>query len=232
MKLDKKNLQRYVYVIKNLINEKVYVGQTCDPNRRKRQHFSQTRKITPLANAIRKHGVENFVFEVLEETTIDLIDIREQFWISHYQSHLLGYNVELGGCAQKTLSISTRSKMSAARKGRSSGMLGKKHSVETIQKMSQIKVGKQPYVMNDEIRSKISHALSGENHPNFGSQFSIETRQKIGRARSQKVELLDGDGNVIATYDSGRIASEQTGVARSSISQKCKEGKTWRKCQV
>ena len=60
---------RYVYVIRNLINEKVYVGQTKNFNNRKAGHLAIARHgvLRPLYAAMRKYGVENFTFEVIEE---------------------------------------------------------------------------------------------------------------------------------------------------------------------
>lgn len=48
---------RFIYVPQNLINGKIYVGQTKSPPKRKATHFSNARKgITrPLYAAIRKH---------------------------------------------------------------------------------------------------------------------------------------------------------------------------------
>lgn len=63
----------YVYKITNLINDKCYVGSTSDLKRRKREHY-QAAKLKcyecysyPLQKAIRKYGIENFIFSILQE---------------------------------------------------------------------------------------------------------------------------------------------------------------------
>lgn len=92
---------RYVYVIRNLKNEMVYVGQTKNPKGRKTGHFSLARRGDNryLYRAIRKHGAENFTFEVLEECTDETICDRERFWITYFDSFNpeKGYNLTSGG---------------------------------------------------------------------------------------------------------------------------------------
>lgn len=92
---------RYVYKLQNLINGKTYIGQTKNPAKRKAGHFYGARKGNqrPLYCSIRKHGTENFVFEVLEECADDLIDECEQRWVAHFDSFNpeKGYNLTSGG---------------------------------------------------------------------------------------------------------------------------------------
>lgn len=99
---------RYVYVIRNLINDKVYVGQTKDPTGRKKSHWhcARANKRGHLYDSMRKYGLENFTFTLLEECEIEVVDERERYWISQYQSQdrSRGYNSDSGGCLSKTLS--------------------------------------------------------------------------------------------------------------------------------
>lgn len=105
---------RYIYLIKNNVNNKVYVGQTKNHTKRKAGHFYAARcgVLYPLYCSIRKHGVENFSFEVIEECDDDLANEREQFWVAKYDSfnQEKGYNLTSGGKAlfkhtEKTRSI-------------------------------------------------------------------------------------------------------------------------------
>lgn len=92
---------RYVYVIRNLINEKVYIGQTKNFDGRKADHLYAARKGNnrPLYASIRKYGVENFSFEIIETCEDNRIDEREIHWISYYDSMNSdrGYNLTPGG---------------------------------------------------------------------------------------------------------------------------------------
>jgi len=96
-----------VYLITNLVNGKLYVGKTKYPRLRWRQHLTSAQAPHPrmvVCRAIKKHGVVNFSFEVLEvlETDADAF-LAEKKWIQHYNSidHTKGYNLEGGGLGGK-----------------------------------------------------------------------------------------------------------------------------------
>ena len=97
-----------IYYIKNLVNGKGYVGQHCgDADGRWRQHLRESLNLEnerPLYLAMRKYGLENFEYEVLEEIPLELgqreLDLREIYWIHHkntYVGNKNGYNLTLGG---------------------------------------------------------------------------------------------------------------------------------------
>lgn len=52
---------------------------------------------THLYRSIRKYGLQNFSFEILEECLTSELDAREIYWISHYNSFFEGYNLTMGG---------------------------------------------------------------------------------------------------------------------------------------
>jgi len=208
------------------------VGQSKHPHYRWRCHQRAAilGKIHPLYCALKYHGVEAFEFLLLEECDESSSDDRERYWIFSLRTRdrQFGYNIEEGGNGGKTLSDETRRKMSISRQGKQPA-LGHKHSSETKQRMSLAHRGHRPYVMTDEVRQKISEALVGENHPNYNKKRPIEVGRKVSQALNQPVERLDELGNVIASYESAKEASEHTGVSRSVISAECKLQRQWRK---
>ena len=64
-----------IYKYQNLINGKIYIGQSKDIARRKKDHFTRafnnfstnSEYDSPLHRAMRKYGLENFSFEIIEE---------------------------------------------------------------------------------------------------------------------------------------------------------------------
>lgn len=64
--IEKKEKLSGIYIIKNLINGKIYIGQSKNLAQRRNTHLSLARNITkdsqPIHKAIAKYGHENFVF--------------------------------------------------------------------------------------------------------------------------------------------------------------------------
>lgn len=92
-----------IYKITNLVNGKVYVGKTRMryPAQRWRQHrhAARTGLTTYLYKALRKYGVENFKFEVIDEATTQAeFDEKENVWIDFLGTldRSKGYNIRLG----------------------------------------------------------------------------------------------------------------------------------------
>lgn len=88
-----------IYKIENLINHKVYIGQSINIFRRWKEHIKlcKNNKYGVLYNSMRKYGIENFSFEIIKETK-DL-DYWEMFLIQLFKStdRNYGYNVSCGG---------------------------------------------------------------------------------------------------------------------------------------
>lgn len=98
--------KRYIiYKHENLINHKIYIGQTCQkPERRWRTDghgYGKTQEV--FYNAIQKYGWDNFSHEIIEEgLTAEQANEREQYWIKYYDCCILdgpdkGYNMTRGG---------------------------------------------------------------------------------------------------------------------------------------
>jgi len=92
----------YIYIIKNDINNKVYIGKTIwDINKRFKEHCRDSEKRKnekrPLYNAMNKYGIEHFYIELIEECPTEEASQKEQFWIKYFNSFKNGYNATLGG---------------------------------------------------------------------------------------------------------------------------------------
>lgn len=93
-------MRKSIYVIKNKINNKVYVGQAIDPQHRFISHLSRAKTNadhSPIHDAITALGKENFYYEILEEN-IENYNEREKYWIEKLQCKVpYGYNLTDGG---------------------------------------------------------------------------------------------------------------------------------------
>lgn len=93
-----------LYVITNKINGQKYIGQTVHLQRRWKDHqrlaFTENHKEydKTLYRAMRKYGIENFSFSVLEYIeNKNQLGQREQYWIEYYDTYKNGYNESPGG---------------------------------------------------------------------------------------------------------------------------------------
>lgn len=104
----------FIYIIRNTINNKVYIGQTrTNVSQRWAEHLRHARYGEQVINrAMRKYGVDKFYIETLEICDIEYLDEREIYYIDLYNStdKSRGYNVSIGGSTprfkRKMLSIS------------------------------------------------------------------------------------------------------------------------------
>lgn len=87
-----------IYKIENKINQHVYIGQSNNIETRWKQHRANIKNGTQtIYKAIRKYGLNNFDFSVLEECSLSELNEREKYWINFYNSYENGYNENLGG---------------------------------------------------------------------------------------------------------------------------------------
>ena len=96
-----------IYLARNKVNDKVYVGQTISSLRRRRNghiHAALQGSSLYFHRALRKYGIENFewsVLEVIPDATQEALNDREVNYIAEYQSNqpMRGYNMTKGGDA-------------------------------------------------------------------------------------------------------------------------------------
>lgn len=104
--LDYKDLKfSGIYLIRNTLDNKVYIGQSIHIAKRIKDHIrsvynlKRTDSNNRLHNAIRKYGPERFELNIIEKCEPTDLNNREIYWISYYNStnNEIGYNLTFGG---------------------------------------------------------------------------------------------------------------------------------------
>ena len=230
-----------IYKITNLINGKVYIGQSVNIEYRWQQekHFQGVND--HLKSAFLKYGLENFCFEILEECQQEELNKKECFYIKNYNSfdRNFGYNETTGGSKGhiqrgRKQSQEVRKKISEAKKGKcfteehkkalseAWKYRDKKFSEETKCKQRE---GLKKYYSNlsSEVLKKRGEKIS---EAKKGKCFTEEHKKALSEAakhrkkptKAKKVLCLE-TGKV---YNTIAEAAKDTNSCRSKISSVCK----------
>lgn len=192
-----------VYCIRNIVNEKRYVGSSAkDLMGRIRNHKKslneQTHCNRHLQRAWNKYGAGKFRFSVLEWCSPSNCITREQYWIDFHRAADLtcGYNISptAGSPLGVKHTAETKAKVGAASKGRT-------HTVSEDTRKWMSEIAKQRPPMSEETRVKVAAAGRGRKHSeatrlkisiaNKGHVTSEETRRKIGLAGTGKPQSAE-----------------------------------------
>jgi group I intron endonuclease len=148
-----------IYKIENLVNHKVYIGQSWDLKRRFKDHKKYESSIY-LKRAYKKYGFENFSFEVLvslpdKYTTQEILNKAEIDYIKAFDSinSKKGYNNDSGGSKGKPSKTVRRKQSESAKK--------RFESLEERKKLSEAHLGKKRKPFSEDHRKHISESKMG-----------------------------------------------------------------------
>lgn len=199
-----------IYVHKNKINGKCYVGQSIRKNVKERWRRGKGYIESPhFYKAIKKYGWDNFEHIILPEIYSNHEDLNkaEIEMIAECNSYNNGYNLTLGGEGRNSshsykLSKEHKAKISAALKG-------KKKSAETRAKMSTAQKNRE---LSEEAKDNIRAAQ-------LGRKMSEETKAKISATSK---------GRKISEETKAKMSAATKGFKHSDES-KAKMRESWKK---
>lgn len=201
-----------IYIIRNQVNGKIYLGSASRIRSRWSTHKHQLRKnkhhSVLLQRAWNKYGLDAFVFEVLENTNVENLTEREQYYLDTMTPYVpsIGYNI----CRVANT------------------MLGFKHSEETKAKLRTMFVG----------AKNANYGKVGEFNPNYGRRNTADTIIKMQDAQkgdknhmfgktgkenpgSKKVHQKLKDGTLLKTWDSLSDIGRELNYPIGNISSCC-----------
>jgi group I intron endonuclease len=162
-----------IYLIKNITNNKVYIGSAANISKRWSKHKKDLEKgkhhSCLLQRAWDKYGEEKFKFEIIEEVSnSEHLLSYEQVYLDYYKSYEKdrGYNICKTADSPYGIKRSeeTKNKISGAR-------IGRKLSEEHKKKLSESAKN-----MSEETRKKMSETRTGK-------KFGEEHKKKLSEAR-------------------------------------------------
>lgn len=166
----------YVYMIQNVVNNKIYIGSTVNYKNRVMAHkrglkggYHDNRK---LQKDYDEYGIEAFCYTLLcEESDEDKRFELEAVIIQALNSYESGYNLSIDGRGKFLITEETRKKMSENNIGEKNNFYGKKHSDETRK------------IISDNAKSRV-----GEKNSFYGKKHSQESLNKIAKAYDELKE--------------------------------------------
>lgn len=213
----------WIYLIKNKIDSKCYVGQTRQKKVEMRWKSYKYYRTGYIGNAIQKYGLDSFEFFVLHEVPDEQLDNMEKIEIRERQTLAPnGYNIQPGGLLCPDMSEETRTKISLANKGLV-------RSDETRKKMSIAQTGR---TVSLEHREKLSKAKKGKPLAKPQTEISKQKRSAalIGKyfynSRQKSIDKFTLDGVFVENFKTQRSAASSIGAHHELIGKCCKGLKT------
>jgi len=196
-----------IYKIISKINDKEYIGSSCDIEHRFYIHLNdlknQKHHNEHIQRAYNKYGKNNLVLEISELCNKEDLLIKEQYYLDTLKPYINGLNV-------------------SEYADRPPSWLGKKHTEETKRKISegnkgkiiskkqrkQVSVRHKGKKISDEQKKFLSDKFSGEGNNMYGISIYDVWLEKYGEKVAN--EKLENWKNNIRKSNIGRIVSEET----------------------
>ncbi len=230
-----------IYMIKNKVNEKIYIGSSVDIDNRLVHHINSLKRgdhhSIHLQRAWNLYGAENFTFETIEEVKRYEIETDEEFKNrlvhvreQHYLDTLFPWKRKIGynicSIADSPLGIKRSEKTKEKLR---IFFTGKTRSEETKQKISEGLKNSENWkksVTSDEFKEKMRLLNLGEKNPMWNKEgVHGEEHYMWGRFgklhhRAKIVLQYEKDGTFVKEWES--IADAQrAGYGQSNISSCC-----------
>ena len=241
----------YVYKITNKITKKCYIGATIQHNynERWRKHINclKYKEGCPLLKkSMQKHGVDNFVFEILIICFDEDVVKFEKEYIKRYNSQTPnGYNILSGGqigdghvgfkhrpesieklkASLKKFKEANPNHYETYRERHQATMktINLSECIKNSEKFQKAmserreRNAKNPVTLSDETKQKIRESLKKYYKKNESNINKNKTIEGIKKALSKPIAQYTKEGAFVKEYESITIAGRTSGVKRGNI---------------
>jgi group I intron endonuclease len=207
-------------------SNKVYIGQSLDISIRWKKYKRLNCKAQPkLYASFNFYGVENHIFEILEECSIEMLNERERYWQEYYDVlSENGLNCKLTETNDRSGELSNESRLNMSNaqknlyqkgyevwnkgiKGEKSHWFGRKHTEKTKKKMSENQKN-----MSYETKKKIGEKNKGKKH--------TETQNKNHSNYMKKMYengFLHPNGKKVINTETGEVYKSAAECERKTV---------------
>lgn len=203
----------YIYKVTHKTKHKVYIGQTIQkPEIRWRHHINAVHykgEDNKFHRALKKYGKDSFVWEIIEEVDNKLLDEREEYWITYFDSFKNGYNSTPGSTNPPrndiaVICLETKQVYKSAKEASDMTNINKVHIAECA-------------------RGANCRVTAGGYHWMQLNEY-LEKGEIINQTKNEKTSkpVACVEENII--YPSILAASKATKVKRDSIRHSCEKG--------
>lgn len=219
--------------------ERVYIGQAVNIEKRWRYYQKVLCKgQVRLYNSFLKYGVENHVFEIIEECAEEDLNCKERYWQEYYNTVETGLNLRLTKTEDKSGKLSEETKKKIG-ESNSIALKGKNLSQETKNKIKEGNTGK---VVSEDVKAKMSKnsakhwegkTLSEQHKANIlkgrkGYKHSEETIEKIRKSHIGK-QHTEETKQKLAEQRRGKPSGAKGRTHSEETKQRLREANTGRK---
>lgn len=209
-----------IYIIKNIVNNKVYIGQTQDIQYRFRKHKEALRgnrhANKHLQNSWNKHGELCFEFIVSQICPVEQLTWQEQTTFNYFKQFLDTFNKgEFTDCPTR----------------------GRKFvcSEETKKKLSLSKMGDKNPMKRKGVRDRMAASHKGKK---LSEQHKIKIKQSSHKIRPERfvrierIDLLTGEVKIYQSIQSTKMDGFEPGTVSKCLANKCFKHKGYGWCYL
>lgn len=212
-----------IYMIKNIVDNKVYIGRSKSINLRFSSHKSNLRKNKHinkhLQNAWNKYGEDNFEFSVIEicETIQDTYK-KEIFYIDKYKScnRDMGYNLSYGGEGSGEWSEESKEKLRESLRFNNSNL--------KLEDVRRIKLAMYCNMDRKEISKMYNVSIKVLTQISIGASFCYVNEELNESIHNLKQKMInERNEHILNLFDEGYYISEICKLTEytTSVVEKC-----------
>lgn len=199
-----------IYKIQNLINNKIYIGQSINIEERWMAH-KRLLDDCAIHLAIQKYGIKNFSFDIIELCDKQLLNEKQIYYIKKYNSlSPNGYNMTIGGSNPSLVTCK----------------IVQQYSLKGILLCQYPSMSQASRITNITV-SAISACCLNKLKQAGGFQWKIKNDEKLiqqnidTNIHGRKILQYNLKGRYLKSYKTLKQASQSTNIAICNISQAC-----------